>query len=221
MTPTSGAFMNSQEILTSLEWRYAVKRFDTSKKISPEDWNVLATSLVQSPSSYGLQPWKFLVVETAEIRKQLREVSWKQDQVTDASHFVVFLSRDQVTEEHIKEYIEDMAQTRGVTREALKGFEDLLNTNVVKGKTGLDLIHWTQRQAYIAMGFLLETAAFLRIDSVPMEGLDPVAYDKILKLEGTGWKTVAAVGLGYRHAEDKLQFAKKVRFPQEKIIQTI
>jgi nitroreductase len=94
-------------------------------------------------------------------------------------------------------------------------------TNVVKGKTGTDLLHWTQRQAYIAMGFLLETAALLKIDSVPMEGLDPDAYDKILNLCGSGWRSVAAVALGYRHSEDKLQFAKKVRFSSEKVIQKV
>lgn len=209
--------MNSN-ITTSLQWRYAVKRFDASKKISAQDWETLESSLVLSPSSYGLQPWKFLVVETPSLREQLRPVSWNQSQVTEASHYVVFLSRDVVTEEHVKEYVEDMAKTRGITREALKGFEDMLNNNIVNGKKGTELLHWTQRQAYIAMGFLLETAALLKIDSTPMEGFDPVAYDKILKLEGSGWKSVAAVALGYRHAEDQLQFAKKVRFPKEKII---
>lgn len=209
--------MNSN-ITTSLQWRYAVKRFDASKKISAQDWETLESSLVLSPSSYGLQPWKFLVVETPSLREQLRPVSWNQSQVTEASHYVVFLSRDVVTEEHVKEYVEDMAKTRGITREALKGFEDMLNNNIVNGKKGTELLHWTQRQAYIAMGFLLETAALLKIDSTPMEGFDPAAYDKILKLEGSGWKSVAAVALGYRHAEDQLQFAKKVRFPKEKII---
>lgn len=213
--------MTSQDILSALEWRYAVKRFDPSQKIPAKDWDVLAASLVQSPSSYGLQPWKFLVVENPDLRQKLQEVSWNQSQVTEASHFVVFLSRDQVTEQTIAEYIEDMAQTRGVNREALKGFETMLINNIVKGKSGADLLHWTQRQAYIAMGFLLETAALLKIDSVPMEGLDPAAYDKLLNLEGTGWRSVAAVALGYRHAEDKLQFAKKVRFPTEKIVQKV
>ncbi len=213
--------MNAKDILSTLEWRYAVKQFDSAKKIPKEDWSVLEESLVQSPSSYGLQPWKFLVVETPALRQKLHEVSWKQDQVKDASHFVVFLSRDKVTEDNVKDYIEDMAQTRGVSRESLKGFEGMLNANIVKGMTGNSLLHWTQRQVYIAMGFLLETAALLRVDSVPMEGLDPAAYDKILGLENTGWKTVAAVALGYRHPDDKLQFAKKVRFPKEKIIQKV
>lgn len=213
--------MNAQDILSSLNWRYAVKQFEPSKKISTEDWNVLASTLIQAPSSYGLQPWKFLLVETPSIRQELRAVSWNQSQVTDASHLVVFVTRDTVTEEHIVEYIEDMAKTRGLKREDLKGFEDMLLTNIVKGKTGAELLSWTQRQAYIAMGFLLEAAALLRIDSVAMEGLDPKAYDKILKLEGTGWKTVAAVGLGYRHENDQLQHAKKVRFNADKVIQKI
>lgn len=213
--------MKQQDILSALSWRYAAKQFDPTKKISVSDWDVLAASLVQAPSSYGLQPWKFLVVETPSIRQELRAVSWNQSQVTDASHFVVFLSREKVTSEDVREYIEDMAKTRGLAPEALKGFETMLMENIVNGKQVANILEWTQRQAYIAMGFLLETAALLRIDSVPMEGLDPAAYDRILKLEGTRWRTVAAVGLGYRHPEDKLQFAKKVRFPLEKIIQKV
>jgi nitroreductase len=213
--------MHSQDILSALEWRYAVKRFDPTKKISSQDWDILAASLVKSPSSYGLQPWKFLLVETPEIRRKLQEVSWNQTQVTESSHFVVFLTRESIDGEQVSEYIEDIARTRQVNRESLKGFENMLMTNVVKGKTGTDLLHWTQRQAYIAMGFLLETAALLKIDSVPMEGLDPDAYDKILNLCGSGWRSVAAVALGYRHSEDKLQFAKKVRFSSEKVIQKV
>lgn len=212
--------MNAQKILSALDWRYAVKRFDASKKISSNDWDVLAASLVKAPSSFGLQPWKFLVIETPEIRKQLQEVSWGQTQVTEASHFVVFTTRDHVDEKIVREYIEDMARTRGLKPEALKGLEDMI-VGYAKGKDTSEIIRWTQKQAYIAMGFLLETAALIHVDAVPMEGLDPAAYDKILKLEGTGWRTVAAVGLGYRHAEDQLQFAKKVRFPTEKIIQKV
>jgi nitroreductase len=213
--------MKTDEILHSLNWRYAVKQFDPLRKIPQNLWDVLEASLILSPSSYGLQPWKFLVVETPTLRQELKQVSWNQSQVTEASHFVVFLTRDKVTEEQVKEYIEDMAKTRGVSREDLKGFEDMLNTNIVRGMTGPDLLNWTQRQAYIAMGFLLETAALLEVDTVPMEGLDPAAYDKILKIEGSGWRTVAAVALGYRHPEDKLQYAKKVRFSAKKIIQKV
>jgi nitroreductase len=213
--------MNQEEIIQSLNWRYAVKRFDATKKISDSAWKILESSLVLAPSSYGLQPWKFLIVENPSLREQLKAVSWNQSQVTEASHFVVFLTRDKITESDIRDYIEDIASTREVTRESLKGFEDMLMGNVVKGKMGVDLLHWTQRQAYIAMGFLLETAALLKVDSVPMEGLDPLAYDRILNLEGSGWRSVAAVALGYRHPEDKLQHAKKVRFPAEKIIQKV
>jgi nitroreductase len=213
--------MNQEEIIQVLNWRYAVKRFDAAKKISDSVWKILESSLILAPSSYGLQPWKFLVVENPSLREQLKAVSWNQSQVTEASHFVVFLTRDKITESDVREYIEDIASTREVTRESLKGFEGMLLTNVVEGKTGVDLLHWTQRQAYIAMGFLLETAALLKVDSVPMEGLVPLAYDRILNLEGSGWRSVAAVALGYRHPEDKLQYAKKVRFPAEKIIQKV
>lgn len=208
----------NKQIDEALDWRYAVKKFDPNKKLSDQDWQTLQDSLVKSPSSYGLQPWQFIVVESTELREKLKPVSWGQTQVTDASHFVVFTSKEKITPADIENYMQRISEVRGVPRAALQGFVDMLTANVVNGKSESEVINWTQRQAYIAMGFLLETAALLGVDATPMEGIDPKAYDKILGLEGTGFKSVAAVALGYRHAEDSTQSAKKVRFEASAVI---
>lgn len=213
--------MSQQEVIShALNWRYAVKKFDAQKKIGAADWKILKDSLRLSPSSYGLQPWKFIVVENPQLRQKLREVSWNQSQVTDCSHYVVLTYREKVDPEFIRKNMEKIANVRGVSVESLAGFEKAIIGDIVKGPRSLTIESWAQRQVYIAMGFLLETAALLNIDSTPMEGLDASAYDKLLDIEGSGWKTVAAVALGYRHSEDPFIQNKKVRFDENELFVT-
>ena len=211
----------NQALETAFDWRYAVKKFDPSRRISAADWKTLEDSLVKAPSSYGLQPWKFLVVENRDLREKLKPASWGQGQVTDASHFVVFLARDSVKEADVDKYLQRIAEVRGVAIESLEGFRAMMVNNLVKGLPAEKALPWTQRQAYIAMGFLLETAALLGIDSTPMEGFDPAAYDRLLGLEGSGWRTTAAVALGYRHEEDAYQKLKKVRFRNDDVVEVL
>ncbi|WP_413290296.1 NAD(P)H-dependent oxidoreductase [Bdellovibrio sp. HCB337] len=213
--------MNHSEIKQALEWRYATKRFDATKKISEADWKILEDSLKLAPSSYGVQPWKFLVVQNPALREKLREVSWNQTQVTDSSHYVVLLYKEQMDEPHVQKYVDRIAEVRGVSQESLDGYKQVMLQNLVLTPNPKKIENWAQRQSYIAMGFLLETAALLKIDACPMEGLDPAAYDKILELEGSGWKTVATVALGYRHQEDAYQNNKKVRFDDDHLIKFI
>ncbi|AZZ35813.1 NAD(P)H-dependent oxidoreductase [Bdellovibrio sp. qaytius] len=211
--------MNSQ-IKEALQWRYAVKKFDTTKKISTQDWQTLTESLTLAPSSYGLQPWKFLVIENPQVREKLKAVSWNQTQVTDASHFVVILARDKVDADFVQKYVNRVAEVRGLPVDALDGYKNMMIENVANSPEEQSR-HWAKRQAYIAMGFLLETAALLKVDSTPMEGFDPKAYDKILGLEDSGWNTTVVVALGYRHAEDVTQNFKKVRFTDNTLIEYV
>ena len=213
--------MNTTELLSALQWRYATKKFDSTKKIPAEEWKALEQSLVLAPSSYGLQPWKFIVVQNPEVREKLKAASWNQTQVTDASHLVVLASKEKITEEDVQEFMKLNSTVRGVAVENLKGYQDIIMGDLVKGPRSAIIGSWAQRQAYIAMGFVMEAAAMLKVDTCPLEGLDPTAYDQILDLQGTGYKTVAAVALGYRHGEDGYAMAKKVRYPAEKIIQYI
>ena len=213
--------MDLNQIKKALEWRYAVKSFDPTKKISADKWEVLEDSLVLSPSSYGLQPWKFLIVENKELREKLKPFSWNQTQVTDASHLVVFTTLKEITPDYIKEFIQRNMDVRNVPHDAVAGYEGMMIKNIVEGMDKDYVRTWNQRQSYIAMGFLLEAAALLEIDTVAMEGITPKAYDEILGLDKTPYATVSAVALGYRSTEDKYQFAKKVRFEREKVIQKI
>lgn len=201
--------MTHKEIKQALEWRYATKRFDASKKISDADWKLLEDSMTMAPSSYGVQPWKFVVVENPEVREKLKPVSWNQTQVTEASHYVVLVYKEQMDADHVQKYVNRVAEVRGVPLADLEGYKGMMITNLVESPNPQKIANWAQRQTYIAMGFLLETAALLKIDACPMEGFDPAAYDKILNLEGTGWKTIATVALGYRHAEDGYQNHRK------------
>ncbi|MEK2688017.1 NAD(P)H-dependent oxidoreductase [Bdellovibrio sp. GT3] len=212
--------MANKQIQEALEWRYAVKRFDPNKKISDKDLNTLLESLKLAPSSYGIQPWKFLVVENPQVREELKPVSWNQSQITDASHQIVLLYRDTIDEAFVQKYINRVAEVRGAPLESLNGYKEMLINNVVKAPEE-KIRTWSQRQAYIAMGFLLETAALLKIDTTPMEGFSPSDYDRILKLEGSGWKSIATVTLGYRHAEDSFQNLKKVRFSDDALIEYV
>lgn len=210
----------NQTIEQALEWRYATKKFDPTKKISEQDQKTLWDSLIQTPTSYGLQMMKFLIVQNPEIREKLKAASWNQSQVTDCSHYVVFLARDSVTEQDVQKLIDRMAEVRGIPKDTLTGYRNMMMGNLVNSPRP-DAIDWNKKQTYIAMGFLLETAALLKIDSVPMEGLDPKAYDKILGLEGSGYTTAMTVALGYRASDDQYQNAKKVRYPEKDLIQFV
>lgn len=209
----------TDQILESLGWRYATKQFDSTRKITEQDWGLLAETIRLAPSSYGLQPWRALVIQNPQTRKALRSVSWDQSQVEDCSHYVVFAALKKVTEEYIGKFIETVAQQRGLAVDALAQYREMMVGDLVKGPRAEISQFWSQRQVYIAMGMLLETAALRRIDTCPLEGLDPTAYDKILALEGGEYATVAAVALGYRSAADGYQKLKKVRFSLDCLVE--
>lgn len=201
------------EILHSqMKWRYACKKFDPTKKIREADWKILAETLQLAASSYGLQPWKFIVVQDPEIRKQLLPLSWGQTPVTDASHFIVLTYKEKMDEDHIEKLVEQTAKIRGIEMSKLDKFRSSMLGDLVTGSRSEVVAWWAQRQTYIAMGSFLTTAALMEIDTLPMEGLDPAGYDKVLELHNTGFKTVAAIACGYRSPDDQYQHAKKVRF---------
>ena len=211
--------VDNEIIHKQLNWRYACKKFDPTKKIRDADWNILAESLRLSASSYGLQPWKFIVVQNPEIRKQLFELSWKQSPVLDASHFIVLTYKEKVDEAHIDKHLAQAAKIQGADPAAFVGYKNVMMGDLVSGARAKVINWWAQRQTYIAMGTFLTTAALMEIDTLPMEGLNADGYDQVLGLEGTGYKTVAAIASGYRSAEDKHQNNKKVRFETKDVIE--
>jgi nitroreductase len=211
----------NQELLKSLNWRYATKVFDPTRKIPGEVWDTLERSLVLTPSSYGLQPYRFLVVADPAKREKLMTHSWNQRQVVDASHFVVFAARVAMSEADVTRFIQLISRVRGVPSKLLDPFRGMMLGDVVNGPRGKAAHEWAARQAYIALGNLMTCAAVLGVDACPLEGLDPSAYDRVLGLDNGGYKTVVACALGYRAATDKFARLPKVRFDASELIQTV
>lgn len=209
--------ISSQELLSALSFRYATKAFDPSRKISPETWAAIETSLTLTPSSFGLQPWKFLVIHSAEIREKLKAASWGQGQVTDASHLIVLTARTDLTQQDIDSWIARLSEVQGTPAEALAGLAGMIGSFSGNMSTP-ERQAWNTRQVYIALGQLMTAAALIGIDTCPLEGISPADYDEILNLNATGYTTAVACALGYRAADDKYATAPKARFPQEKII---
>lgn len=208
------------EIINDLNWRYATKEFDTTKKVSAEDLNVLVESLRLSPSSFGLQAWEFVVVENNELKDKLVPFSYNQAQVGQASHVFVLCVPTSVNNKLINDFFEDIVTTRGVTRESLEEYEGYLRHHVGNMNDDEEF-NWMKGQLYIALGFLLAAAARLRIDSCPIEGFSPTDYDKLLGLKEKGLRSVLVVPVGYRATTDKYIDIPKVRFSQDKIVTTI
>lgn len=196
--------------IEDLNWRYATKKFDPTKKISDADLNTLLEVLRLSPSSYGLQPLKFLIVENKELREKLREKSWDQAQVTDASHFIILCSYLDIHDGHIDKHIENTALTREGDPENFVAYSNFMKASINKLSPEEKKV-WNSKQAYIALGHLLHSCAQMRIDSVPMEGFEADGYDEILNLKAQNLHAVLACPIGYRSEEDGNQHLKKVR----------
>ncbi len=205
-------------VLQQLQWRYATKKFDPTRKIPAETWRVLEQSLVLSPSSFGLQPWKFFIVETPAIREQLVEYSWGQRQVVDASHLVVLATKTTLDADYVDHYLARMAEVQGVPVANLQKFGDVVKGFISQPPYPLDMQEWAARQVYIALSQLMVTAAMLGVDTCPMEGFNPGKYDEVLGLPELGYRSVVVCPLGYRAEDDKYATSPKVRFPTAEVV---
>jgi len=212
--------VSKETILEQLNWRYATKSYDKTKKISNEDWETLETALTLAPSSFGLQPYKFFVITDTELREKLKSAAWGQPQITDASHLVVFAYKKTLNDADIEHFFDRIVEVRAVPRETLTDYENVVKGSAKKAVDGGYIEVWNSRQAYIALGFLLQTAALLNIDATPMEGFDAAQFNEILGL--TDYSAVAVAAVGYRDAEtDWLANLQKVRFPKDELIERI
>lgn len=205
------------DLIKALNWRYATKKFDTSKKVSEADLNELLEAARLAPSSYGLQPWTFVVITNPELRKKLREHAWNQPQITDASHLIVLATRTDVDEEYVKHYVEEIARQRNVPVESLKAAQDMM-TGDVKSRSKDAVVDWSKHQTYIALGFLLFAAAQKRIDACPMEGFDPAKFNEVLGLKERHLTATVLCAIGYRAGDDKAAQNVKVRFPKPDVV---
>lgn len=207
-------------LLENLNWRYATKKFDATKKISSADLNTLKEAVRLSASSYGLQPYKVIVVENPEIREKLKAAAYGQTQITDASQLFIFANDLNVGAESVDAYIKNISETRGVPADALAGFSDMMKGTIANLSTENKNI-WTAKQTYIALGTLLSAASELKIDATPMEGFNAAAFNEILGFDKLGLNASVIATVGYRHGEDDTQHYKKVRKSHEELFITI
>lgn len=208
-----------EQLIRQLNWRYATKQFDPAKKIPEDLWSALEQSLILTPSSFGLQPWKFLVVQDPAVREKLKAASWGQGQITDGSHLVVFAAKKENTDADVESYISSVAALRRQPADSpgLAGLKKV----ILDFNKKIPNLPWNSKQVYIALGNFMTSAAMLGIDTCPIEGLDPATYDEILGLAGTNLATAVACVAGYRAGTDKYAAWPKVRFAKEELIQYI
>ncbi|MDL2142963.1 NAD(P)H-dependent oxidoreductase [Flavobacterium tructae] len=207
-------------LLDNLNWRYATKKFDATKKISSQDLNTLKEAVRLSASSYGLQPYKVIIVENPEIREKLKAAAYGQTQITDASQIFIFANDLNLGADSVDAYINTISETRGVPADALGGFSDMMKGTISNLSVEAKNI-WTAKQTYIALGTLLTAASELKIDATPMEGFNAAAFNEILGFDKLGLNTSVIATVGYRHDEDETQHYKKVRKSHENLFITI
>jgi nitroreductase len=206
-------------LIESLKWRYACKEFDASKKISDSDFETIIEGLILTASSYGTQPWEFVVVENPKLREELVGASYNQAQVKDASHLIVLCRPSVIDEKFMDGYIQNICAVRDQKAEELESFKKMLM--YVVNRDNESKANWAKNQIYIALGNLLNLCADLKIDSCPMEGFVPSKVDTILGLEKMGLSSVLLCPVGYRSESDKYATLPKVRHTKEKIIKVI
>ncbi len=211
--------MSAEAVVGQLGWRYATKKFDANRKIPEATWAALEQALVLSPSSFGLQPWRFVVVKDPAVRARLREASWNQTQITDASHMVVFARKTRTTPEDVERYVQRILEVRKAPAAALEDYKKMMLGFVTNPNLNLD--SWASKQAYIALGVFLSAAAMLGVDACPMEGIDPAVYDQVLGLPAQGYSALVVATAGYRASDDWLASLPKVRFPQADVVKHV
>jgi nitroreductase / dihydropteridine reductase len=205
------------DILKQLEWRYATKRFDSDKKLKDDQLGRLMDAVNLAPTSYGLQPFELFVIEDAKIREELTVAANGQTQVEEASHVFIFAVNKELSEKHIEAYMERTARQRGVTIESLSPLRTMMVSSIM-AKTPEARFQWAARQAYIALGVLLATAATENIDACPMEGFKNAEFDRILDLEKKGLASVVMATVGFRCKSDKYASLMKVRKSRSELV---
>ena len=206
--------------LENQNWRYATKKFDVTKKITTVDLDTLKEAIRLSSSSYGLQPYKVIVVENPDLRAKIQPSAWGQSQIVEASHLIVFANEINFGTTGIDNYIKNASETRAIPAESLQGYADFMKANISALSDDIRN-NWTAKQTYLALGNLLNAAAELKIDVTPMEGFVPAEVNEILGLEALGLNATLIATLGYRHEEDATQYYKKVRKSNEDLFITL
>lgn len=212
MMPDTPTNLEPEVLIQALQWRYATKRFDAGQRIDPSLWTQLEQVLRLSPSSYGLQPYRFVIVTDPALKERLKPHAFNQSQVTDCSHLVVFAAKTSLSGDEVDDFIALTAATRGMDAANLKGYRDVIVGDLVDGPRSGMVGYWARMQAYIALGNLMTAAAMLGVDVCPMEGFDPDGFNEVLDLGAQGLHASVLAAVGYRSADDKYAGLAKVRF---------
>jgi nitroreductase len=209
--------ISPENLLKSLQWRYATKAFDSEQQIPESIWSSLEDSLILTPSSFGLQPWHFFVITNPEIKAELLPHSWNQAQVTECSHFVVLAAQKNVGDVEISQLMDHTSTLRKVETATLDGYRKMMSGFMAQMNPE-ELLNWAKLQTYIALGQLMTSASVLGVDACPMEGFVSAEYDRILGLEEKGLRASVACALGYRSTADKYAELPKVRYEKSELI---
>jgi hypothetical protein len=197
-------------IIESLNWRYATKKFDSNKKLSKNQVNILKNAFNLTASSYGLQPIKLIVISNQEIKNNLLESSFNQKQVIQCSHLFVICIETDIDESYIELYFKRVIDIRKTSAKVLESFKNSI-INEFNDMSNTSIINWSKNQAYLALGNLMTVCAVEGIDSCPMEGFVPEKYNEILDLKSKNLKSVLVMPVGYRSVDDQFSSFKKVR----------
>jgi len=197
-------------LIDSLNWRYACKKFDPVKKVSSEKIDFLKETIRLSPSSYGLQLYKVLIIEDAELKSILRPASWNQSQITDSSHLFVFCHYTGITKNNVEEYAQLRSEIQGKSMEETMKYIDYMYSRVGSYSSQY-FDNWASKQTYIALSNLLTACAELKIDSCPIEGFEKNSYNEILGLPAQNLASSVVAAVGYRAEDEANQYNAKVR----------
>jgi nitroreductase len=205
--------MNSKQLVEAMQWRYACKKFDSSKKINKEIIDDLLQILNLTATSLGMQLMKIVVVNNLEVQQKMLQHCHNQHQVADCSHVLVLCRYNSVDETLVDDHVNRTAQIRNFDVESprMQGFKKMVNATIAMPDE--KRIQWMNNQVYIALGNLLSACAVLKIDACPMEGFVPSGIDSLLNLEALGLSSVLLCPIGYRHDEDVYANLRKVRRP--------
>jgi nitroreductase/dihydropteridine reductase len=205
-------------LIEDLNWRHAVKAYDSEKKVSQNDLNKILEAARLAPTSSGLQPFRVIVVENQEIKEKLVNGAFNPEVMRDCSQVLVFAAWDHYSDQKIDKVYDHHTDVRELPRGRFGSYTDLIK-GLYNGQTPEEHFAHTARQSYIALGLAMAQAAELKIDSTPAEGFNNDLVDEILGLKELGLKSVTLLYLGYRDSEkDYLAHMKKVRIPMEEFV---
>jgi nitroreductase/dihydropteridine reductase len=203
------------ELLNALEWRYASKKMN-GQQVPEEKVERILEAIRLAPSSMGLQPYTVLLITDPEVKKQILPIANNQQQIVDSSHLLVFAAWDNITPEHVDDYVNLTASTRNIPVESLEQFKNILVS--ISNRQQQENYEWAARQSYIAFATAIAAAAEERVDATPMEGFNNSQLDELLGLKEKGLRSITLLPLGYRDTEnDWLAKFPKVRREKEKL----